>query len=113
MCQQATLEMKEAAHRSGSIQLIAELPDKVPQIVRVFLYDPQKLLRVRKLGLWHFLTRVWAVICIHGQWFKGEPKGTIELNQKEAANFRRPLLSFVLDDYRQALKLVSQSCPAT
>jgi hypothetical protein len=45
------------------------------------LYDPQKPFGVRKLGLRHFLTRVWAVSCVHGQWFKAEPKGTIELNQ--------------------------------
>jgi hypothetical protein len=47
--------------------------------------DPQKLSRVRKLGVWHFLTRVWAVSCVHGQWFKREPKRTIELNQKRPA----------------------------
>jgi hypothetical protein len=75
--------MKEAANRGGSIQLLAELPDDLPQVVHVFLYDPQKLFRVRKLGLRHFLTWVWAVSCIHGQWFKEQLKGTIELNQRD------------------------------
>ena len=51
-------------------------------LVRVFLYHPQKLLRVRKLGLRHRLIGVWTVSFIHGQWFKGEPNGTIELNQR-------------------------------
>ena len=83
--------MKEADHRGGgSTQLHAELPDDLPQFVRVFLYDPQKLLRVRKLAFGNFLTPIWAISCVHGQWFKGEPKDTIDLNQRRVRQLRRP-----------------------
>jgi hypothetical protein len=51
-------------------------------ISRVFLYDPQKLSRVRKLGLWHFLTGSGRSVESAAQWFEGEPKGTLDLNQE-------------------------------
>jgi hypothetical protein len=64
------------------MEVLAELLDDRPQIIRVLLDNPACRLQARRLGLRRFLNRAWAFWRFHVPDGRRKPNGTIALNQR-------------------------------